>query len=132
MSETVDLCERARDALLAAGMRGVHAERLDRVKGKDGVVVRPLPPAVRREYYDGTRLVDYRFQVVAKSLDAIEAMGLCDEALRALRSADLASGNGSYEAVGRPEPDGDVEELAVGEDGRHVWAARLVQKIRRR
>lgn len=132
MSETIDICERAAEALRASGMDCVHAQRLDRITGRDGVVVRMMPPRTVATYFDGTRRIDCTLQVIAKSLDPTEAMAECDRASEILRSADLSSANGSYELADPAypaEPDGDVEELAVGTDRRHVWAIRLVIQI---
>lgn len=130
MTETVDLCERAADALRAGGVDAT-TKRIDRLSGKDGTVVRMMPPRTRATYFDGSRRIDYTLQVISKSLDPMEAMATCERATEVLRAADLASANGSYEALAQAEPDGDVEEVAVGADMRHVWCARLtVQTIR--
>ena len=131
MTETIDICERAVDALKKAGIDAL-GQRIDRITGKDGVVVRMMPPRTVATYFDGTRRIDCTLQVIAKSLDPIEAMAACECAVEALRSADLSSANGSYELADPAypaEPDGDVEELAVGTDRRHAWAARLVVQI---
>ena len=131
MTETIDICERAVDALKKAGIDAL-GQRIDRITGKDGVVVRMMPPRTVATYFDGTRRIDCTLQVIAKSLDTIEAMAACERAVEALRSADLSSANGSYELADPAypaEPDGDVEELAVGTDRRHAWAARLVVQI---
>lgn len=131
MTETIDICERAVDALKKAGIDAL-GQRIDRITGKDGVVVRMMPPRTVATYFDGTRRIDCTLQVIAKSLDPIEAMAACERAVEALRAADLSSVNGSYELADPAypaEPDGDVEELAVGTDRRHAWAARLVVQI---
>lgn len=130
--EGIDICEVAAGALRAAGMEGVTTQPLSRLDGKDGVVVRLMPSVTRRTYMDGRRQLDCYVQVIAKGLDEYGPMELCDEAARVLRSADLSSTNGSYEACGAAEQDGDVERLAIGTDRRHVWAVRLVTKIIRR
>ncbi len=131
MNETIDICERAVDALRRAGIDAL-GQRLDRVTGKDGVVVRMMPPRTVASYFDGSRRIDCTLQVIAKSLDPVEAMAECERAADAIRAADLSSANGSYELADQAspaEPDGDIEELAVGTDRRHVWAARLVVQI---
>lgn len=127
MTDAMDIAERALDALRAAGMR-VEGTRLDRLTGKDGSVVRALPSRVLAAYFDGSRREECALQFVCKSLDPVEAMAECERASRVLRDADLESANGSYALVGRPEPDGDMEELAV-DAMRHVWAARLAVQI---
>lgn len=128
MTDGIDICERAAEALRAAGIEA-QARPLARLDGKDGTVVRLMPSVTRRQYMDGRRLLDCYVQVVSKSLDEYGAMETCDEAARVLRSADLASANGSYELCGLAEQDGDVERLGVGTDRRFVWGVRLVAKI---
>lgn len=128
MSEAIDICEVAAAALRAAGI-GAQASPLSRLDGKDGVVVRLMPSATVVTYMDGGRLIDCRFQVVAKSLDEYGAMDACERAARVLTGADLASANGSYEICGEAEQQGDVERVALGTDRRYVWAVRLTAKI---
>lgn len=128
MTETIDICERAVEALRAAGVE-VTGQRLDRITGKDGTVVRMMPPRTVATYFDGSRRIDCTLQVISKSLDPVEAMAECERASDALRAADLSSANGSYEVAAPAEPDGDIEELAVGTDRRHVWAVRLIVQI---
>ena len=131
MTETIDICERAVEALKADGM-DVLGQRIDRLNGKDGTVVRMMPPRTRATYFDGSRRVDCTLQVIAKRLEPLEAMAECERAVSALRAADLSSANGSYEIVAQAEPDGDIEEMTVGADRRHVWQARVVAQIIRR
>ena len=128
MTETIDICERAVEALRAAGVE-VTGQRLDRITGKDGTVVRMMPPRTVATYFDGSRRIDCTLQVISKSLDPVEAMAECERASAALRAADLSRANGSYEVAAPAEPDGDIEELAVGTDRRHVWAVRLIVQI---
>ncbi len=132
MSEGIDICDRAAEALRAAGIDAVLTQRIDRITGKDGVLVRMMPPSTVATYFDGTRRINCTLQVIAKSLDPTEAIAICDKACDVLKTADLTSKNGSYELADPAypvEPDGDVEELAVGVDRRHVWAIRLVCQI---
>lgn len=131
MAEGIDLCDRAVDALREAGM-DVLGQRIDRITGKDGTVVRMMPPRTLAEYFDGSRRVNATLQVIAKRLDPVEAMAECERASEVLRGSDLDSANGSYEVAVPAEPDGDMEELAVGSDRRHVWAVRLAVQIIRR
>ena len=131
MTETIDICTRAVDALKAAGIDAL-GQRIDRITGKDGVVVRMMPPRTVATYFDGTRRIALTLQVIAKDLDPLKAMAECERAVEVLRTADLSSANGSYELADPAypaEPDGDIEELSVGTDRRHVWAARLVVQI---
>ncbi|HIS39955.1 MAG TPA: hypothetical protein IAC12_03820 [Candidatus Aphodovivens avistercoris] len=130
MTEAIDICERAADALRGAGMDALGT-RIDRITGKDGVVVRMMPSRTLEHYLDGSRLVECVLQVVSKRLNPADAMADCERASDALRAADLSSANGSYAVVLPAEPDGDMEELAVGEDRRHVWAVRLAVQIMR-
>lgn len=131
MTEAIDIVERAVDALGAAGIE-VLGQRIDRLSGKDGTVVRMMPPRTRATYFDGTRRVDLTLQVVAKRLDPVEAADACDRAASALCSADLSSANGSYELVDAgAERDGDIEEMAMGADRRSVWSARVVVPVTR-
>lgn len=125
----IDICERARDALAAAGMDDVHVRRLDALTGREGVVVRLMPSRTVRSYYDGTRDVACTFQALAKYRDALRAMNAVDEVAEVLRHADLSSANGSYSLAGQPEQQGYPEEVAVAEDGMHVWAARFSADI---
>lgn len=133
MTETMDLCDRAVAALREAGME-VLGQRIDRLSGKDGTVVRMMPPRTRATYFDGSRRVDCTLQVISKRLDPVEAADECDRAAGILCEADLSSANGSYalaDAAVPAERDGDVEEMTVGADRRHVWQARVtVQVIR--
>lgn len=129
MTETIDICSKAVEALKTAGMDGVLGQRIDRMTGKDGVVVRMMPPRTVATYFDGSRRVNCTLQVISKNLDPIVAMSECERASDILRAADLSSGNGSYEVAAPAEPDGDIEEITVGTDRRHVWAARLVVQI---
>lgn len=132
MNEGIDLCERAADALRSAGINTAITQRIDRITGKDGVVVRMMPPVTVATYFDGTRRINCTIQVIAKSLDPTESISICDKACEVLRTADLSSKNGSYEPADSSypaEPDGDVEELAVGIDKRHVWAIRMSCQI---
>lgn len=128
MTETIDICTRAVDALKAAGIAAL-GQRIDHITGKDGVVVRTMPPRTVATYFDGSRRIDMTLQVIAKSLDPVEAMAACERASDILRAADLSSANGSYELAAPAEPDGDMEEITVGTDRRHVWAVRLVAQI---
>lgn len=126
MSETIDICERAADALNGSGefAQTVQTGLLTALT-KSGCVVRLMPASNVKHYMDGSRREDCNFQFIAKGEpgdDEAVVAGLCEAALRALRWADLASANGSYTLVSRPEPVGDVDELAVGNDGRHVYA----------
>ena len=132
MADAIDIVDRAVDALAAAGIE-VLGKRIDRLAGKDGTVVRMMPPRTVATYFDGSRRIDCTLQVISKRLEgAAEAMSECDRAAEALCAADLSSANGSYELVDAAEPaerDGDVEELSVGTDRRHVWAARVLVRI---
>ena len=125
MTDAVDICERACDALRDAGMADVRGTRMNALSGKDGLVVRQMPPVTLARYMDGTRRVELRVQVVSKRLDPVEAMSDCERAASALQDADLSSANGSFELVGAPEVDGDTEQLALDADLRHVFAVRL-------
>lgn len=129
MSGGIDVLDRAVAALRAAGVAEAQARPLSRLDGKDGVVVRMMPPITRRTYFDGSRMVDCPLQVIAKSLDELAAMETCEKAARILCSADLSSANGSYRSIDGAEPDGGAERLSVGSDGRFVWAARVVVKM---
>ena len=120
----VDICERARDALVEAGFADVHARRLDALTGREGVVVRLMPSTTQRTYYSGARDVTCYFQVVSKRRDPLQAMNDCHAAAEALPLADLASRNGSYEVSGPAEVDQDAQEVAA-DQGMHVWAARF-------
>lgn len=129
MTESIDIVDRAMDALEAAGIE-VLGQRIDRLSGKDGTVVRMMPPRTRATYFDGTRRIDCTLQVIAKRLDPIEAADACDRAASVLCAADLSSANGSYELVDAgAERDGDIEEMAVGTDRRQVWAVRVIVRI---
>lgn len=128
MSEAIDICDRAADALRKAGIE-VLGQRIDRLTGKDGSVVRMMPPRTLARYFDGSRRMEATVQFIAKRLDPTEAMAECERASDALQAADLESANGSYRLVSQAEPDGDMEELAVGADRRHVWAVRLTAQI---
>lgn len=129
MTEAIDICEVAAAALRAAGMAEAKAQPLTSLDRKDGVVVRLMPPVTRRTYMDGSRLIDCTMQVIAKGLDEYAPMDACERAARVLTGADLSSANGSYEAVGLAEQDGDVERLGIGADRRHVWAVRVREQI---
>lgn len=129
MSRTVDICKRALAALHAGGMPQLLGERIDRLTGKDGVVIRMLPPHTVATYFDGTRRMDYTLQVIAKSLDPLEAMSLCEQACEILRTADLSSANGTYELAASAEPVSDIEEITIGADRRHVFCVRLTAQI---
>ena len=72
MTETMDLCDRAVAALRAAGTE-VLGQRIDRLSGKDGTVVRMMPPRTRATYFDGSRRIDCTLQVISKRLDPVEA-----------------------------------------------------------
>nr|UWH96134.1 MAG: hypothetical protein [Bacteriophage sp.] len=73
MTETIDICARAVEELKSAGM-DVLGQRIDRMTGKDGIVVRMMPPRTVATYFDGSRRVNCTLQVIAKNLDPIEAM----------------------------------------------------------
>lgn len=132
MADSIDIVDRAVDALAAAGIEAL-GQRIDRLTGKDGTVVRMMPPRIVATYFDGSRRIDCTLQVISKRLEGpAAAMEECDRAADALCAADLSSANGSYELADAAEPaerDGDVEELAVGTDSRHVWAARVLVRI---
>lgn len=131
MADAIDIVDRAVDALEAAGIE-VLGQRIDRLTGKDGTVVRMMPPRTVATYFDGSRRIDCTLQVICKRLDPAEAMAECDRAAEALRAADLSSACGAYQLAdpGAPsERDGDVEELSVGADRRHVWASRVIVQI---
>lgn len=131
MTDTVDICERAVDALRAAGVVDARGTRIGALTGKDGIVVRLMPPTTLARYFDGSRRLQLTLQVISKRLDATEAMADCEHASGILMGADLASANGSYELATAPEVDGDIEQLALDADLRHVYAVRLAcQAIR--
>lgn len=128
--DAIDICEVAARALAEAGIPA-KALPLTAIDKREGTVVRLMPSITRRTYMDGTRLLDCYVQVVAKGApgDEYGPMDTCERAARALESADLSSGNRSYEIVGLAEQDGDIERVAIGTDMRHVWAVRIVAKI---
>ena len=128
----VDICERARDALVAAGAGKVLVRRLDGLSGREGVVVRPMPGTVVSSYYDGSRDVVLRFQVVVKRRSPVEAMDWCDAAVAAILGADLSSANGSYDLAGPAWVEEDAQEVALGDDEMHVWAVRFGAAATRR
>ena len=131
----IDIHERVRDALSAAGIRDVTAGRITAATAQDGVVVRLMPTVTTARYMDGSRRCDCYFQVIAKGRrsDGAEAPAdVCERAIGVLRDATLESANGSFSLVSRPEPDGDVEELAVGGDRTYVFAVKFVCKIIRK
>lgn len=122
----MDICERAAEALNASGEFPTTVQTgLLTALTKAGCVVRLMPASNVKHYMDGSRREDCNFQFIAKGEpgdDEAVVAGLCETALHALRWADLASANGSYTLVSRPEPVGEVGELAIGNDGRHVYA----------
>lgn len=121
----IDICERARDTLEAAGMRGVLVRRLGALSGREGAVVRLMPSATVATYYDGTRDVELPLQVVSVRRDPLAAMADCDLASEVLPLADLASANGSYDLAGPVETDGQPEDSGVTDNGMHVWTVRF-------
>ena len=125
----IDICERARDALSAAGLKGASVKRLDALTGRGGIVVRLMPSTTQRTYYNGSRDVLCYFQVVSKRRDPLQAMNDCQAAEETVPMADLASRNGSYEISGPAEVDSVAQEVAVGHDGMHVWAVRFRASI---
>lgn len=131
MTEAIDICDVAAEALRDGGIDGAKALPLSRLDKKTGVVVRLMPLVTRRTYMDGSRQLDCYLQVVAKGDvgDEYGPMDTCERAARVLCAADLSSRNGSYVLCGDAEQDGDVERLGIGTDGRHVWASRVVAKI---
>lgn len=132
---SIDIHERVRDALSAAGFKNVTAGRITAATAQDGVVVRLMPTVVTARYMDGSRRCDCYFQVIAKgkrSEGAEAPADLCERAIDVLRDAVLESANDSFTLVSRPEPDGDVEELAVGGDRTYVYAVRFACKIIRK
>lgn len=101
MTSEIDLADRLADALEAAGYANVRTRLLgDR---EEGTCVRRAPGGRTRTYMDGSAEQEVRLTVMVRSSSELEAIEACDRAEAVASSADLSSGNGSYEVVRAPE-----------------------------
>lgn len=118
----VELAGRAVEAARSAGIADASSKRLDAFTGREGVCIRPYSTRVVEEYMDGSATRAVTLQIVARRRSAMEAMGCCDAAVRAV-AADGLGGDDEPRVTAEPY------ELKIDEEQYHAWAARVEIEI---
>lgn len=112
----IDVPDMAVEYLRGLGYADTHLKRLDAMTGREGIVVRRIPSTVTAREYGKRQQVSYLYQVIVRNRSERRAMELADELCRALDTAEIESGNGSYEFVAQ-EVYTPPQELTLDEAG---------------
>ena len=120
----IDLLERCKDALLAAGFPAVKLRPL--TGNKEGVSLRRDPSTVVQTYMNGVKDVQFILSIYARYEDEGKAADACDLASRVLERADLSSQNGSYDVTSVREYSGVRQaEIPTGALNTYVVGMRI-------
>lgn len=123
----VDLIDRYSTALAANGHPNIK-KRFDTLAGKEGVCIRPLPATIKQMYYDGTKEMDYPFQVIVRRRSEEAAMAECCEIEELLDGMTVPSANGSYRIAGCNVYTAS-QEMKLDEANYYAWHVRFIAEI---
>lgn len=116
----MDLLDVMRKRLNEAGIQDVFNTMPDGRRYPESVTLAFGIPDRKTVYYDGTTTSPMRVTVIVKRVSEFAAMCDAQKAEAVLKSADLASENGSYQLDSVETT--DAQPLPWDESGRFVWA----------
>ena len=127
----IDLFEGVRDYLKDLGFGDVGVSRLDEAKGREGVVVLPMPRSVAQVYMDMSEEWVQPYQVVVRRRSEAQAMVECSDIADALEHVTIRSRNGSFRPA---DSQGQQiytapQELQLDEEGFYAWHVRMSARI---
>lgn len=123
----IDLLESAKALLESSGFDNVYLRKLDGTTKPEAVVIRRMPSSTANRQFDGTREVNFPFQVFVRRLDEDTAIEDCERVVGALDNSRLESRNASYLFVSC-EVYTDPQEI-VEEGPYKVYEAKFMARI---